>query len=191
MPGFKTMLDKNVIAPISKLALNVLPKKKTTRIFLLLLVIVGLLLWYNRTRLPKLGMTGGRARAGGESGAPSNAAVKPIQTSPEEQYSKVQGVVTDTHGLAPSCKNNTSVEPSDLLPKDKNSEWAKLNPHGSGDLADVNLLKAGHHIGVNTVGSTMRNANLQIRSEPPNPQNAVSPWLQTTIEPDLQRKSIE
>ena len=136
-------------------------------------------------------MTNGRAKAGSEPTEPVAPSVKPVQTSPEEQYAKVQGVVTDTHGLAPSCENKPSVEPSELLPKDKNSEWAKLNPHGAGELSDVNLLKAGHHIGVNTVGSSLRNANLQLRSEPPNPQSNVGPWLQTTIEPDLQRKPLD
>ena len=38
---------------------------------------------------------------------------------------------------------------------------------------------------------TLRNANMQLRSEPPNPQVKVSPWLQTTIEPDVNRKPME
>ena len=52
---------------------------------------------------------------------------------------------------------------------------------GSGDLKNVSLLKAGYHIGINTVGQSLRNANLQLRSEPANPQLNVGPWNQTTI----------
>ena len=37
----------------------------------------------------------------------------------------------------------------------------------------------------------MRNPNLQIRSEPANPQVKVSPWLQSTIEPDSNRRPLE
>ena len=37
----------------------------------------------------------------------------------------------------------------------------------------------------------MRNANLQVRSEPPNPTTKVSPWLETTIEPDTMRLPLE
>jgi hypothetical protein len=81
--------------------------------------------------------------------------------------------------------------PSDLLPGDTNNEWAQLNPAGQGDLANINLLKAGYHIGIDTVGQTLRNANLQIRSEPPNPQVNVSPWMQSTISPDLMRIPLE
>jgi hypothetical protein len=66
-----------------------------------------------------------------------------------------------------------------------------LNPNSSNDLANVNLLKSGYHIGIDTIGNTLRNANLQLRSEPPNPTTKVSPWLQSTIEPDLMRVPLE
>ena len=32
---------------------------------------------------------------------------------------------------------------------------------------------------------------MQVRSEPPNPQVKVSPWQQSTIEPDMGRKPLE
>ena len=80
---------------------------------------------------------------------------------------------------------------TDLLPGDTNSVWAQVNPAGVGSLCDKNLLNAGHHIGVNTKGTSLRNANRQIRSEPPCPQVSVSPWLQTTISPDLLRRPLE
>ena len=54
-----------------------------------------------------------------------------------------------------------------------------------------NFLNAGYHIGVNTTGQTLRNSNLGLRSEPPNPQMKVSPWNQTTIEPDTNRRGLE
>jgi len=41
----------------------------------------------------------------------------------------------------------------------------------------MNFLEAGYHYGINTVGQTLRNANLQLRSEMPNPQVQVSPFL--------------
>jgi hypothetical protein len=77
------------------------------------------------------------------------------------------------------------------LPKDNNGEWAQLNPSGKGELANVNLLKSGYHIGIDTVGQSLRNANLQIRSEPPNPQLNVGPWNQSTISPNLLAVPLE
>jgi hypothetical protein len=83
------------------------------------------------------------------------------------------------------------ADASALLPKDANNQWAQLSPAGSGELKGINLLQAGYHIGIDTVGQTLRNANLQIRSEPPNPQMNVGPWNQTTISPDLMRVPLE
>ena len=89
------------------------------------------------------------------------------------------------------CFPKDQLTPEELLPGDANSTWAQVNPAGQGELGDQNFLNAGYHVGVNTVGQTLRNANLQIRSEPPNPQLKVSPWLQSTIEPDTNRKPME
>ncbi len=86
---------------------------------------------------------------------------------------------------------NDQLTAQDLLPQDKSSTWAQVNPEGQGTLANQNFLQAGYHIGINTVGQTLRNANLQLRSEPPNPQVQVSPWLQSTIEADTSRRPFE
>ena len=83
-------------------------------------------------------------------------------------------------------------QPSALLPtSDSADAWARANPHGEGSLELKNFLESGEHIGVDTQASTMRNANRQIRSEPANPQQVVSPWLNATIMPDTIRKPLE
>ena len=94
-------------------------------------------------------------------------------------------------GMPPSCSPQSMPDPAALLPKDNNSAWAKLNPSGQGNLDSVSLLKAGYHIGIDTVGQSLRNANLQLRSEPANPQMNVGPWNNTTIEPDVMRVPLE
>lgn len=90
-----------------------------------------------------------------------------------------------------ACFPKEMLSPEELKPQDNSSLWAQVNPQGEGSLKGRSFLQAGHHIGINTVGQTMRNANLQLRSEPPNPQVLVSPWNQTTIEPDVNRKPLE
>ena len=101
------------------------------------------------------------------------------------------GLRTITSGIPANCSNKLTTNPSDLLPKDTNNQWGALNPSGSGDLSNINLLNAGHHMGIDTVGTSLRNANLQVRSEPPNPQTQVSPWGNSTISPDLMRVPLE
>ena len=93
-----------------------------------------------------------------------------------------------------SCYPQNTLTPDDLLPKNKSEQIKQFNnenPDGEGILKGVNYLDAGFHVGVNTVGQSLRNANLQLRSEPANPQVNVSPWMNTTIGPDLARKPLE
>jgi hypothetical protein len=104
-----------------------------------------------------------------------------------EKYGSAGGAKTNTYGMQGSKLD----DPSMLLPNDTNSQWASLNPQGDGMLKNVNLLQAGSLVGINTVGSSMRNANLQLRSEPPNPQGSVGPWNLSTIEPDIVRQPLE
>ena len=108
-----------------------------------------------------------------------------------EVFASVNGISTPHQGIPTSCSKPNIQNPSDLLPKDNNSQWAQLNPSGKGELSNINLLKAGYHIGIDTIGSSLRNANLQIRSEPANPQLYVGPWQQSTITNDFFRPPLE
>jgi hypothetical protein len=141
------------------------------------------------------GSAGGEMMSQGRKAAYNNTAPsgpQPAQESGNEVYSSVNGSSQPAGmGLPSSCTNPSAQNPADLLPKDNNSQWAQLNPAGKGDLANINLLKAGYHIGIDTIGQTLRNANLQIRSEPPNPQVNVGPWNLSTIEPDFMRPPLE
>ena len=93
--------------------------------------------------------------------------------------------------LPESCFPKDILNSSELLPKDSDNAWAENVPAGQGELSEQNFLNAGYHVGVNTVGQSLRNANRQLRSDPPCPQVKVSPWLQSTIEPDLNRRPLE
>ena len=85
------------------------------------------------------------------------------------------------------------ANPTDLLPTDKNSEWNNLNPTNVDDegVKMPDLLDAGYHIGLDTVGQSMRNANLQLRSDPVIAKSDIGPWNQSTIEGDSTRQPME
>jgi hypothetical protein len=124
-------------------------------------------------------------------GAPTGATAPP-QVSGFADLSDYEGPSKFGDAEAPAgCYPRDQLTPSELLPKDPNSVWAQQNPMGSGSLKGKNFLSAGALIGVNTVGQSLRNANYQLRSEPPNPQVAVSVFNQTTIEPDVNRRTLE
>lgn len=100
------------------------------------------------------------------------------------------GPVGPGTGSAASCFPRDRSTAEDLLPKDAaNSVWAKVNPAGQGDVGDQNFLSAGHHIGLITTNS--KNPNLSIRSEPLNPRMNVSPWMQSSINPDTVRRGFD
>jgi hypothetical protein len=121
---------------------------------------------------------GGRAEGQGHSG---------ISANPQE-----------IDKLKASCQPHLSCYPKDtvtageLLPRDDPyNMWSQVNPDTPGHLADKNFLESGHHFGINTVGTSLRNANYQLRSDPPIPQIPIGPWYQSTIDPDTNRRAFE
>ena len=164
-------------------------------IIIAVVVLYGLYLLYKN--LMSKGHVGGELMSQGRNKVYNNSSStpQPAQESGNEVYSSVSGSSSmDIAGVPSFTANanaNTNQNPADLLPKDSNSQWAQLHPQGKGVLANIGLLKAGHMIGINTIGQSLRNANLQLRSEPPNPQVNVGPWQQSTIEPDLFRVPLE
>tara|TARA_B100000902_G_C26877628_1_gene700963 strand:+ start:40 stop:624 length:585 start_codon:yes stop_codon:yes gene_type:complete len=126
-------------------------------------------------------------------GAPS-ASTNQVVASEKLGNNAINLPVKGINRTPTSCYPQNTLKPEDLLPTDTSKavkDFENANPTGEGILKGVNFLDAGFHVGVNTVGQSLRNANRQLRSEPPNPQVAVSPWLNTTIGPDLQRKPLE
>ena len=106
----------------------------------------------------------------------------------QEGQLAVKGIRTPS-----TCYPQETLKPEDLLPGDESraiQEFNSMKPAADG-IMQVSLLEAGQHVGVNTVGQSLRNANRQLRSEPPNPQVNVSPWQNTTIGPDLIRRPLE
>lgn len=95
------------------------------------------------------------------------------------------GDVKETFG---GCHQRDQLSPDELMPKDNNNAWTDVNPD---TLKGMNFLNAGWNVGIDSVGQTNRNPNLQLRSEPANPQIAHSIFLNTTIEPDTHRRPFE
>jgi hypothetical protein len=81
-----------------------------------------------------------------------------------------------------------------MLPKGElGAAWAAVNPAGMGDLAGQNFVDAGSHTNTAIAGVTQtnRNASWDYRSEPPNPQMKVGPFVNTTIEPNPFKRGLD
>jgi len=104
-----------------------------------------------------------------------------------EQFADVSGLKTTTYGMTVPKQD----DPTQLLPKDSNSQWASQNPSGEGVLSNISLLSAGHLIGQNTVGTSMRNSNLQERPDPVIARKEVGPWSMSTIDHTDSQKNVQ
>ena len=134
-----------------------------------------------------LGMVEGLT--GDENGVPVG-----VMASEGVKFDSMPKSVKDMPRTPSTCYPQPTLKAEDLLPKEDSDAIKEFNtakPHGEGILQGINYLDAGFHIGVNTVGQSLRNANRQLRAEPPNPQVNVSPWLNTSIGPDLLRRPLE
>jgi hypothetical protein len=116
--------------------------------------------------------------------------IAPSEPLGNEDY---RAIDFQTNKLPNDCFPKDRLTADDLLPKDAaNSKWAQVNPAGQGDVKDQNYLTAGYMVGINTVGSSLKNANLQLRSEPVIPKMAVGPFLNSSYEAsDALRRPLE
>lgn len=90
------------------------------------------------------------------------------------------------------CYSGSVLQAPDLLPKEDNqTAWDETSPKSQGTIGDQNYLESGHHNGVNTVGSTNKNANRQLRSDPLIPKVDIGPWRNSTVTYDSNRKGFE
>jgi hypothetical protein len=104
---------------------------------------------------------------------------------------KVNEAIKDT--VVNTQKNNVDkYDARDFLPKEDNPEWfdddfsqAKYN------LNNDKLINTDRYvIGINTVGQSLKNASYDIRGTIPNPKFTVSPWNNSTYEPDYNIKPM-
>jgi hypothetical protein len=115
-------------------------------------------------------------------------------SAPTGPAATVGGSAVGGSAVGGSAVGGSAVaNPNELLPVDTNSAWAALNPvnMNQGSILNGDMLQAGYHIGLDTIGQTLKNANLQLRSDPIIPKQEVGPWNQSTYEPDYGRIPLE
>ena len=89
--------------------------------------------------------------------------------------------------------NKNNVDKYDvtiLLPQENNPDWFDV-PDGKYNLDNDKLINTDRYvIGINTVGQSLKNASYDIRGTIPNPKFTVSPWNNSTYEPDYNIKPM-
>jgi hypothetical protein len=108
------------------------------------------------------------------------------------EMDRIAAEYNEEHGrkAAPKQKDNASDKNELKKEEPKEKELKKEEP-SAGNITDQNFLEAGHSHGINTVGQSLKNANKQLRSDPPIPKVNVGPWNGSTVDPDTNRKCFE
>lgn len=91
----------------------------------------------------------------------------------------------DAHIPLGNCGNPANFVSSNLLPK-SDPEMEDMSEFAP-DLKGKNFVDSYKFI-LGSQSQSLRNANYQLRSDPPNPQEAVCPWSNTTIDPEARRQ---
>jgi hypothetical protein len=88
--------------------------------------------------------------------------------------------------------NMDNYDAKDFLPKEVNDEWFETDfSLAKYQLNDDKLINTERYIiGINTVGQSLKNATYDIRGTIPNHKFSVSPWGNSTMEPDFNIKPL-
>ena len=104
----------------------------------------------------------------------------PSNNIPDEKFNKV----------LPKEGTRKVLTTGDLLPKDENKDWFQVPNSKFNLMQAIDLEVPEIKIGVDTVGQSRKNATYDLRAAPPNPKFVVSPWSNSTIEPDYNTKAL-
>lgn len=117
------------------------------------------------------------------------------QRRAHEQYVPFDEMPFDTVPPAGATPAPLLVPPTnvaaDLLPKPNTPQVQDFGEFAPKALQGQNFLEVSKQIGLDTQGSSLKNANYQLRADPPNPRMSVGPWMNSTIDPDLLRRPLE
>mgnify|MGYP000509852543 CR=1 FL=1 len=113
----------------------------------------------------------------------------------EREYAATQMAPSTGPSVGPSVANGCGMDKgvglaSSLLPREVASaeDFGEFAPEDI--LAGQNFLEPRQQIGFpETVGGALRNANQQLRSDPPNPKDPFV-WNNSTIVPDTMHRSL-
>ena len=110
----------------------------------------------------------------------------------DQAFDKPLSELTDTTTVDLNKNNVKNYDAKDYLPKESRDDWFNTDfSQAKYKLNDDKLINTEKYvIGVNTVGQSLKNASYDIRGAVNVPKYSVSPWQNSTIEPDYNIKPL-
>ena len=105
-----------------------------------------------------------------------------------ETYGEDMSEETETYDAMPT--GGVATNRTGISPKQRTDNWSVFAPKNA--LSSENFLDASKYIGVDTQGSSLRNASHDLRNNIviPKAKQPISPWMQSDIDSDMTRNSI-
>lgn len=91
-------------------------------------------------------------------------------------------------GSNQDCSVEELFNPENYMPQEQNDEWWDTMDQPIA-IKDRHLINVNKPIGINTIGSSLRNASYDIRGTPACPKFAITPFLNSSIDPDTNIKA--
>lgn len=155
---------------------------------LLVIALAGLLFYVlfqysgNKAWSPMDGFSSDVVAAGG-----GNGGLPPALDSPAAMAAPAEAAGAGG-SLVPQ---NTVTNPSDLLPRDANADWAALNPAATASADGMAAAGISTFQALMPVSQVKRNSNLSLRAEPTIPKQDVGPWNNSTIDTQAQQLALD
>lgn len=107
----------------------------------------------------------------------------------DEGFAPASGSAAPASSAAPGMPASLMATSASLLPQPSAAaaDFAQFAPKNIGA---QNFLTPSQFIGLDTQGSSRRNASLDLRNTPIIPKRDVGPWMSSTIDPDLYRNNL-
>jgi hypothetical protein len=125
---------------------------------------------------------------------PNTSALPPEQQSTEENSNSIleqywTNNVNDAEKLfqetTVSQNKSSELKSSEFLPQEVNVDWFDKDFNTIKNIDQDTLIDISQYSsGVDTVGQSLKNPSYDIRGNIPNPKNIISPFLNSSIEPD-------
>jgi len=125
----------------------------------------------------------------GDSQKGSNADFLPMEAQNSQGLAGFNSTGKQACGLNDNCSPEELFDADKYLPQEVNDDWFETQPEPV-SVKNRHLINVTKPIGINTIGSSNKNQSYDIRGTPACPKFAVSPWLQSAIEPDVNLKPL-
>ena len=121
----------------------------------------------------------------------NNSLVKDGQLANDDFVGQSEGDLLATYKPGPrkALTDDDIFKSENYLPKETNQDWFEVMPEPI-SVKNRHLINVSRPVGVNTIGNSLRNPSYDLRGTPPCPKFVVSPWSQSTIEPDYNIKGL-